>query len=256
MCVAADNGSTHVGGRLVLSAGVPAAVDENSAACDAQATNTRLRHQSGDVLSLQYHIDVHVFPNASAGTVPTAVWLCADFRNAGSSVLSKRVIVSNPGSVLPQFLVDSTTPYPYAVTPATLGKPSSACQANSGTRLLNMQAGDAHIWAYTRQSGSMAQVCLRGERPHPGPTTSDGVLLQVDTAGGVSAVEVNPVPVTDFSVCPANVFTDTSNNPELSLKVSNPGTLPAWACVRVDETYLRIKVTPSTNQGVVTVTRD
>jgi Glycine rich protein len=241
VCVAVDNGTTHVGGKLVVDATAPGPVevDDFQGTCDGDP-GSRLLNEDGAVGPIPFDIDI----NNPAGQV----WLCLSVNNG---TVAKRVVVSE---VLPSnvsFLADPATPYPYAEAPAPVGQPSSTCQnatTGSRTRLVNADVATSHLWLYTlAESSSRADVCVRAQTP----LASAGGRLTVDGGGGQTFVTTDNS--SDFSVCDTNVISLTTPPLQVRLHAGHP----AWVCLQLGGmVFRRVEITTTGGQGIVTFTPD
>lgn len=250
VCIAIDTGTAHVGGKVVIDSALPGIPfsDNNQAACAADPNNTRVRSGTIGPDNEPYRIDV---TNRT-----DAVWVCVQ----ATSVVAKRVVIAKSGSGTSGFLPDATAPYGYTERAAPVGQASAACQtAASGTktRLVNADVGTAHLWAYIWQEpgGAKSHLCLRAQQPAQSPTTAVGGRLDLDSGGSQSFVTTDTS--ADFSPCDFNLASDPTATVPYVFKIRNPlSGSPAWACLRVDSTYRRVKLDAGGSQGVAGFTPD
>ena len=246
LCVALDNGSTHVGGKLT-SAGVTSpdnvTRDANHGACDANPAS-RVLNEEGFVGPFPFDLDINLNPATG-----DAAWVCVQIVNGvnNTPLVTERIILKGSTPSGTGFAQDSTASFPYVAPPST-GSATAYCQ--SGTRLVNADVGSAHMWLYTLSESTTRQhVCLRGQQ---GNTTS-GSRLSVDGGGSqtfLTSAAANPA--TDFGVCDVPII--GLSTPPLLLK-AHAGN-PSYACVTLLSTSQRITVNGSGSQTVATLTPD
>lgn len=247
-CVALEQGSTHLGGKVVVSTAGPVtpSTDDDQSAC-ANPANAGDYHLIRDlsVLSRPFRIEAKVRPSAAA---PTEVWVCVK-----ADTVTKRLIVPTRVAGVPTFVADSTSPHSpaYASPAGPAGKASSTCQALGGQagRLLNLQVGGTPAWLYTwQESPTRTHVCVRA-----GTGATDGGRLTIDRLGGVNVVLTDAS--ADRSPCAQQVVDDVGP-PPFWIYTSSGSSTPAWACLKVGSTFARVKVDTAGGQGIVTFTRD
>lgn len=225
VCVAAEAGGAHLGGRLDLggASGTPAGIDQDSASVAACGTNvSNIRVQSGTVAGGQpYWIDVTPLP---AGSIDAA-WVCVRFTSTVGFRLRFAGGVGQAG-----FTADPPTAHvpPYAEPSWPGNVPSAACaNAATATKLVDVTAAGTHVGLYGwQESASRTHLCVRGG--------GAGGVLTVDTAASPG---VSPVLTTrnDLSPCSFDLFT-RSDPPSLGVYLSDPADLPdlpVSACVEV-----------------------
>lgn len=242
VCVAADDGTTHVGGKAVVEAGTPSTpeVDGDHTACADHPDNQRLRDMTLGPDEEPVVVDL------AAGT--DGVWLCVQ---ATTEVAERVVVPVDTGGTT--FLPDTTAPYPYVETPAPLGEPSSACQESltgDRTRLVNVEVAGTHLWLYTwQESSSVSHACVRVEGAE-----AAGGRLDLDTAGGQTFATTDASD--DFTPCDVPVVSDPGT-PPYDVRISDPlEGPPAWACVQIDGISRRVALDTAGGQGVVAFTPD
>jgi len=242
VCLAAEAGGTHVGGKVTLNASVPgisaAGVDLDDAsvaACAGNANNIRI--DSGTILGQPWWVDVTPSPIGSTDSA----WVC--IRLTGSVGVRLRLA---PGvSVgLPTFSPDTVGAHvpPYTENPwPAPGQPSAACQNAGGIRLANLTVGNTPIALYAWQEAlTKADVCVR-----EGATGGVGARATVNALPTITGISTT----NSTSPCPLAVF--TSSNPSFGIFTSNPGGLPVSACVAVGGTALGVSInTPSVGSAV------
>jgi hypothetical protein len=241
VCVAAENGTTHLGGKVAVNGtppGAPTAVDQDAAsveACDLNANNTDV--QSGTVLGGQpYWIDVTAQP---AGSTDLA-WVCVRFTNTVGFRLRFSTGGAGAGT---GFVADPPTPRNYADAPWPVAGPSALCQTGLGgtkTRDVNLTVGTTHLALYRwAENASRSHLCFRA-----GATGGAGGRLSLDTAAspGVSPVFISTNSITP---CPFDVVTRTEPPPTYGVYISDPEALPTppvSACVAVTTTAVGVSL--------------
>lgn len=254
VCAVVESGGVHAGGRLSITTGLPAlpTTDNNQPACanPGYAGDYQLIRDVS-ALGRQLKIEVKVRPSATA---PNEVWVCVL-----ADTTAKRIVVpiGLGGVGVPTFTADPATEHSpaYSVTPPLAGQNSSSCQQDGGEsgRVLNATVATMPAWVYTRQvSATRTEVCVR-----LGTAGGDGGRLTVDSEDALTIPAITDFS-SDRSPCPQQVV-DDAGPPAYSLYVSDPGSLPAWACVNVSGTAVRVKLDPGSggvNPAVVTFTRD
>ena len=242
VCVAAENGGTHVGGRITIddtTPGTPVDVDVDDDAASVQACGTNANNvsvQSGTVLGGQPYW-VHVTPTPVGST--DAAWVCIRFTNTlGVRLRFATGSISMPGA----FAADPPTPHvpAYASGLWPSAGPSAACAAAVGgsTRYADLRVGAVPVALYGwAESPTRTHLCVRG-----GTAGGAGGRLTVDSAG-VPTVTTG----TTTAPCPFDVVT-RADAPSYGVYLSNPATLPALpasACVSVAGTSRSATVTYS-----------
>lgn len=230
VCVAAEAGAAHLGGRLTVtgvSVGTPVAVDQDGAsvaACAANPNNVRL--QNGTVGGGQpYWLDVTPAPAGSTD----AAWVCVRLTNS----VGLRLRLTAGQVTGTSFAADPAVPHTpaYAAPAWPSSGPSALCGVESPTRVVAATVGTTPV-AFSIGSPSYLgyrHVCLRA-----GGAGGAGGRLTLDTAAspGVSGV----LTTTDStSPCSFDVLTGTSPV-SYGIFLSNPAALPnppASACVSV-----------------------
>jgi photosystem II stability/assembly factor-like uncharacterized protein len=248
VCVAAETGGAHGGGKLALNASPPGLsvaqidLDPNSvAACATNAKNVRV--DGGQIAGQPWWVDVTPSPSGSSDSA----WVCVRLTNSAGFRLRFAPGVSIG---VPSFSPDSTSPHlpAYVENPwPAPTQPSSVCQVAGGTRVLNLTVLTTPLALYTwQESLAKAHLCVRA-----GSTGTGGAHLAVDAHAADTGISTT----SSTTPCPFPLF--TSNNPSFGAYTSNPSTgLPASACVAVGTTARGVTVNKPTVGSVVTFQQD
>ena len=256
VCVRSDGAGLSNGGKLVItgpagSAGLPT-TDSNAGACSTQPGNIApgphplLSGALGDpndpATYLPFLLDSYVSP--------TATWVCV-----GVGSLRQRVIVQASADVSPPavtFLPDA--PGPDVITPVPPSTASGSCQANGGTRYLDVTSNGVRTFAYSWQpSAGVTKVCVR-----TAGLLGAGGVLTVDTGSLAQSLPSVVTSTTDLTPCTVGVA-HLDNPTVVDLRRSATGSIPASVCVTVGSTRLRVTVGPGSglpSTGAVTWTAD
>lgn len=248
VCAVFEAAPVHVGGRLTVSTAGPVtpSTDGDHAACanPANAGEYLLVRDVG-VLGRQVKIDVKVRPSTSS---ISEAWVCIRIDTVTTRVIVPAAVVQPPSFAPDDAVVHSPI---YPANPHPVGVSSRQCKDNGGEggRLLNVLVGDVPALAYTWQESATRQhVCVR-----VGTTPGAGGRFTLDRTGVANAAVTDSS--TDRTPCPTQVYED-GGPPPSSLYLGTPGSSPAWACLRVATTYLRIKLEPAGALGLVSFTPD
>lgn len=248
VCVVFEQAPVHIGGRLTISTAAPVtpSTDTNQAACadPLNAGDYTLIRDIG-VLGRQVKIDMKVRPSTSS---PSEAWVCIRVDNVTARVIVPAAIVQPPA-----FAADDTSVHvpQYPANAQTAGSASATCKQSGGEtgRLANLATGGVPTYVYTWQETATRQhLCVR-----TGAGPGDGGRLTIDRNGGLTVATTDAS--TDKTPCAQQIYEDAGPPPSY-LYVGDPGVGPAWACLRLGTTYLRVKLDSAGGQNVVTFTRD
>lgn len=243
ICVAADDGTSHFGGKVSIDGSIPdPPIDNNDEECDTNSTS-RVVNGDGFVGPIDFDIDLNVAPNET-----DAAWVCMEAINTldNSTILEKRLVISTSTPSGTGFQQDISDPHPIVgsyVERPNPGSQSAACQlATSGkTRLINADIGTAHVWLYTlsENGGTRQSLCLRAQEG----TDSAGGRLVVDGGGQQTFVIKETVTPAGFGVCdiPGAGLIDV-------FEIRAHAGTPSYACVMILNDYSRFKVDSSGTQ--------
>jgi hypothetical protein len=171
-----------------------------------------------------------------SGSIGTSPWLVGDHSDSnnawvcvGLGSVQERVMLSATSGSLPFQQDDPSAVSPPVRVPWTPGVASADCDSRSGVnRLLNLGVGGGRVWLDAWQSGSVAELCVRGQDG----SAASGLRIGIDATGFPG---VTPVIAPVSSMAPCNgatpIFTDTQDH--ITIEATNPGTLPAAICVEV-----------------------
>lgn len=256
VCVRTDGTGLSNGGKFVVtspagSAGLPTA-DSDADACTTAPGNTapgphpllsgHLGDPSDPATYLPFLLDSYVSP--------AATWVCV-----GVGTVRQRVIVRASADVVPPtvtFVPDAPGSDVGTTLPPSTA--SGACQANGGSRYLDLTSNGVRTFAYTwKPTASVTKVCVRTV----GVLTAGGVLT-VDTSSLTQALPSVTTSTTDLTPCTVGVA-HLDNPMVVDLRRSATGSIPASVCVTVGTTRLRVTVGAGTglpSTGSVTWTPD
>jgi hypothetical protein len=148
-------------------------------------------------------------------------WICL---RAGA--IQDRVMFASPANPT-RLLQDDPAAVPNPMRrPWTAGKASADCDSKAGVnRLLNVSVGGAQVWADAWQSGSIAELCARGESG----ANAGGVRITVDATGSPG---VTPVltPTAGMAPCSSGLDVFRDDQDQVLIRRSSTGANPTSIC--------------------------